>query len=145
MQELGGSTARQPAQAGQWKYSTPWTSCSVYEWGLAGEVGIYSFFSLICAFKSFLVWEFDFLGEFCKIHDLGVPRSRLRLTANCSLGGKKNCVVYSLFCIYIIIISSSSSRSFSISFVALLNCISTHKSYLLSISPPHPAVGEGEG
>jgi len=37
VQELGGSTARQLAQAGQWKYSTTWTSCSVYEWGLAGK------------------------------------------------------------------------------------------------------------
>jgi len=56
-------------------------------------------------------------------------------------------MVYNLFCIIIIIIIIiiNSSSSSSISFVALLNCISTHKSYLLSISPPHPAVGEGEG
>jgi len=35
-QELGGSTARQPAQAGQWQYSILQASCSVYKWGLAG-------------------------------------------------------------------------------------------------------------
>jgi len=35
VQELGGIIARQLAQADQWKYSIPWTLCSVYEWGLA--------------------------------------------------------------------------------------------------------------
>jgi len=44
---------------------------------------------------------------------LGVDRSS---------GGEKNCVVYSLFCVFTIIIVSSSSNS-SISFVALLNCL----------------------
>jgi len=38
-QELGGSIARQLAQVGQQKYSIPWTSCSVYKWGLAGGQG----------------------------------------------------------------------------------------------------------
>ena len=36
MQELGGSTVSQLAQARQWKYSIPHMSCSVYKWGLAG-------------------------------------------------------------------------------------------------------------
>jgi len=36
VQELGGSTARQRAQAGQWKYCIAWTSCSVCKCGLAG-------------------------------------------------------------------------------------------------------------
>ena len=35
MQELGTSTARQLAQAREWKYSILQTSCSVYKWGLA--------------------------------------------------------------------------------------------------------------
>jgi len=39
-----------------------------------------------------------------------------------SLGGEKNCIVYSLFCIFTIIISSSSSST-SISFLILLNCL----------------------
>ena len=33
---MGGSTVRQLAQAGRYKYSVPWTSRSVYESGLAG-------------------------------------------------------------------------------------------------------------
>jgi len=74
-----------------------------------------------------------------------------RLAANWSLDGDINCIVYSLFCkfiiiIIIIIITFSSSSSMSTSFVALLNVfISTHKFPLLSIFPPHPAMGEGEG
>jgi len=46
------------------------------------------------------------------------------LAANWSLGGEKNCIVYSLLCIFISIIVIISSRSFisSIPFVALLNC-----------------------
>ena len=50
------------------------------------------------------------------------------LSANRSLGGEKNCIVYSLFCIFItifitIIIVSSSSSSSSISFGVLLICL----------------------
>jgi len=37
VQELGGSTARQLAQGGQWKYFIPETNCSVYVRGLARE------------------------------------------------------------------------------------------------------------
>jgi len=70
---------------------------------------------------------------------------------NQSLGGEKNCVVYSLFCMFIIIIITNIttiingiSIIISICFVALLNClISTHEFYLLCISPPHPT-GEKE-
>ena len=40
VQELGGSTARQLAQAGQRTCSIPETSCSVYKCRLAGGVGI---------------------------------------------------------------------------------------------------------
>jgi len=57
--------------------------------------------------------------------------------------------ILSLFCMFIFVIiiisSSSSSSSSSISFVVLLNFVSTHDLSLLSISPPHPAGGEGEG
>ena len=45
MQELEGSTARQLDQAGQWKYSNPWMSYSVYKGGLAGG-GRNTFFSV---------------------------------------------------------------------------------------------------
>ena len=65
------------------------------------------------------------------------------LAVNRSSGGEKNCVVYSLFCIFIIISSSSSS---SISFVALLNCLYLNSQVSPFIhSPAHPAGGEREG
>jgi len=64
------------------------------------------------------------------------------LAVNRSSDGEKNCIVYSLLCIFVIIISSSSS----ISFVALLNCLYLNQEFpLLSISLLHPAGGEGEG
>jgi len=82
VQELGGSTARQPAQAGQWKYSIPQTACSVYEQGLAvGQEAIGS--SRFSGFQSSLVWEFELFREFglfwefcgiCKIREFGIPR-----------------------------------------------------------------------
>ena len=68
------------------------------------------------------------------------------LAVDWAMGGEKNCIPYSLFCILIIIIITIISSISSISFVALLNCIiSTQEFSLLSMSPPHPAVGEGEG
>jgi len=55
------------------------------------------------------------------------------LPANRSSGGKKNCVMYSLFSIFFVIIiicrnsssssGSSNSNSISNSFVVLLNCL----------------------
>jgi len=57
---------------------------------------------------------------------------------NWSLGGDKT-VLY-IDCIFIIIISIIKIISISISFVIL-----THKFPLLSVSPPHPTEGKGEG
>jgi len=55
-----GSTARQLAQAGQWKYSMPWMSCSFYRSGLAGGRNLFFFFSsLFCEFESSLVQGFE--------------------------------------------------------------------------------------
>jgi len=64
-----------------------------------------------------------------------------RLAVDWSSSAEK--IVHSLVCIFIIIITIISS--ISISFVVLLNFVSTHGFPLLSISPPHPTVGEGEG
>jgi len=64
----------------------------------------------------------------------------LGLAANWSSSGEKNCIVYSLFCIFFIS-SSCNSRiisviSISIYFVVLLNCLSLNTQVLpFSISP----------
>jgi len=64
------------------------------------------------------------------------------LTVNQSPGGKKKSVVYSLFCIFIIIISVS----VSIYFVALLNCLNLNPrvSPFVHFSSP-PCWGKGRG
>ena len=60
-----------------------------------------------------------------KIHSFpGSTITAWGLAVNQSSGGDKNCVLHSLFCIFIIIIIiSSSGISINISFVALLNCL----------------------
>jgi len=68
----GREHSQTDSQAGQWKYSVPETSYSVYEWGLTGGQGA------ICSscfheFETSLVWEFDLFQEFSEIHDFCVP------------------------------------------------------------------------
>jgi len=80
VQELGGSTARQLAQAGQWEYSIPWMSCSVYEWGLARrqesslfhELELFHEFGLLHSeFKhAHQFGLFPEFGEFCEIREI---------------------------------------------------------------------------
>jgi len=130
VQERGGSTARQPAQAGQRKYSIARASGSVYEWGLAAgqesllfSVSWNPVLSRSLNFSESLV----FFGSFAKF----MKSESSGFHDHCAWTGCKlvtewwdNCIVYSLLCIFtiiniIIIISSSSS----ISFVALLNCL----------------------
>jgi len=130
--------ARQIAQSCQWKYSAPWTSCSVYEWVLAGGLGIFS--SLFHVFEPSLVWRFEFswevglFQEYCEIWKnrqvLGSTIAAWGPIANWLSGGEKNSIVHSLFCIFIvviliiiIIIISSSSSNISIYFVVFLNCL----------------------
>jgi len=70
------------------------------------------------------------------------------LAANWSLVSEKNCIVCSLFGIFItIIIDIIITIISSILFVVLLNClyISTHKFLLLSILIPIPLWGKGRG
>jgi len=67
-------------------------------------------------FESSLVWEFKLLGEFCEICEFRALRLLLCDWLHSWLSGsEKNCIVYCLFCIFII--------SISISFIALLNCL----------------------
>ena len=93
MQELGGSTARQPAQAGQWKCSIPWTSCSVYEWGLAG--GQESCFLVSVSSNPLLSSSLHFFRNFHEIRDfLGPAIAAQGLTANRSSDGEKKILLY---------------------------------------------------
>ena len=128
MQELGGSRARQLAQAGQWKCSIPWTPCSVYEWRLTGgQEGICS--TLLHEFESSLVQEFEYFWEFREFCDFWhFVITAWGLSATWLSGGEKNCIVYSLCCILIMIIiiiifTSSVIISVSIYFVVILNCL----------------------
>ena len=82
-----------------------------------------------------------FFGEFCEIHG---SWSLLRdWLCTWSSGSEKNCIVYSLLWIFIIIIITT---IISISFVLILNCLYLNlRVYFLSISPPHPTGGKGRG
>ena len=125
--------------------------------GVEQGAGIFLFFHC-CEFESSLVWVFKLILEFSifwkfwkiyEIRELELLRSLLRDWLWLGIGWWENCVVYSLFCIFIIISSSRRCRrssSSSSSFVVLLNCLYLNPGfYLLSLSPPHPAGGKGEG
>jgi len=90
------------------------------------------------SFYFFFPVSLVFFCELCKFHEFGqihkirehwetceLPQSLLEnWLCICLLDGEKNCIVYSLFYIFIIvIISSNSSSSISISFFVLLNCL----------------------
>ena len=132
----GGSTARQPAQAGRWTYSIPQTSCSAYERGLARGRNTFFLNSFFHECKSSLVQEFELFQEFGLFLSVSwvmwnlwvwqnrwAPGNRDRCPGTGSKSVVRRCenyVVYSLFCTFIIIIIISSS---SISFVVLLGCL----------------------
>jgi len=61
------------------------------------------------------------------------------LDADRLVGVEKNCILYSLFCILIIIMTVIFISSINFYLVVLLN-----RSFPLARSPPHPA-GEGQG
>ena len=66
------------------------------------------------------------------------------LAANQPSGSEKNYTVYSLFCIFIII--GSSSINSSISFAVILNCLYLHPRVLSFVhSPPQPTGRKGKG
>ena len=77
----GGSRARQLTQAGQWKYSIPWTSCSVYEWGLSRDRRL-SALLISMGLNPLLSRSLDFSRSFVffgilEIYNFGVLRSLL--------------------------------------------------------------------
>jgi len=100
VQELGGSTARQPAQAGQRTYSAPWTACSAYEWGLSGGQGAPS---LCHAFESGLSWKFEFFWQFSLFGSFVIfaKFTSSRFRDRCSRTGCEsvNQVVRKLYCV----------------------------------------------
>ena len=114
------------SQAGQRTYSVPWMSCSFYEWGLAGQEETISV-SLLCGFVSSLGREFGLFCGFYEVHNfMGSVIAVQGLTENPSLGDEKDCIMYSFFCVFIIIVIitvSSSSIHISVYFVVLLNCL----------------------
>jgi len=82
VQELGGSTARQPAQVGQWKYSITWTSHSVYEGGVGQRAGCSQLFLFSGRLKPLLNRSSNFYGslvsggsfeKFSKICEFVIP------------------------------------------------------------------------
>ena len=117
----------------------------------AGQGAGHYLFSHFCEFESSflqefeLFWEYGLFGKFHEIRKIpkfAVLQSLLwGLILNWSSGGKKNCIVYTLFCIFIIIIN------ISISFVALLNCLflNPRVSPVVCFPSPFRWGGRGEG
>jgi len=110
--------------------------------GLGREAGFSLSFQWVRILSCPAVQSFSHeFGDLCEIHELW---ETCRFCDRCSGTGCEsvirwweNCIVYSLFCIFIII---------SIYFVVLLNCLYLSPRVLPSVhSPPHPAGGEGEG
>jgi len=60
VQELEESIARQLAQAGQWKYSIPWMSFLVEEWGLDVGEGSFLAFLVSMSLTALLSGSFTF-------------------------------------------------------------------------------------
>ena len=94
VRELGGSAARQLAQAGRWKYSIPWMSCTVCEGALAGGQEYPLFSGSLVFFGSSVKSTSSVLCSRCS--DTGC-KSVIRRS-------EKSCIVYSLFCIIVVII-----------------------------------------
>ena len=139
----GGSTARQIAQAGQWKCSTPQTSCSVYEWRLAGGKNL----SFSFLWVRILSWPGDqtFLG----VRTFSGVLQNLQFSRfynDCSVTDCGHQVYISAMLYIVCFAYSLSSVVLSSTLFSYWTVfISTHEFYLLSISPPHSARGEGGG
>ena len=110
MQELGGSTARQLAQAGQWKsYHGCHAQFMNGDW--PGGRNHFFFIPVVHEFESSLVWEFGLFQEFGLLlgvtqnsRNLQIPGTAIAawgLAVNWSSGGEKTvlcivCLAYSL-------------------------------------------------
>jgi len=144
VQELGGSTARQPARlaSGDIPYCGHHAQ---FRNGLAG--GQDFLFHISVSSIYFLSRSSNFSGGFAKFINPQFPGSAIAaqgLAMNRSLGGEKYYIVCSSFCIFIITIITIISSS--ISFVVLLNCLYLNPGVLPFVySPLHPAWGEEEG
>ena len=104
----GREHSQADSQAGQGKYSIPWASCSVYEWGFAGAQEFSFSESSNFSVSSVCFQEFRAIHKICKFR---VPRSLPGdWLCNWSSGSEeKNCIVYHLGCIFTIVIVSNSS------------------------------------
>ena len=109
-----------------WKYSTRWTACSVYRWGLAGgqesslfhELGVWTF-----------LWVRSFFWEFCKIWVLCSAITAWGLATQLVVGQWEKKVVRYHYCFLVLVFPLSHET--------------IHKFYLLSVCPPYPLAGEG--
>ena len=113
--------------------------------GVGQGEGILFLVSLKFSASSTFFCEF---GKFCEfLWVLRLPWSLLRdWLHNQASGGEKDCIVYSLFSIFIIIIIIFITTTIIIIhfFVFLLNCLYLNPQVLLFVhSPPHPTAGVG--
>jgi len=60
------------SQAGHWKYSKPWMSCSAFEWGLTGGRNLLSLVSI--SLNPPLSWKVELFCEFSEIRNFQVPQ-----------------------------------------------------------------------
>jgi len=139
VQQLGGSTVRNTAKLanGNIPYHRHRAQFMNGDWTGAREFFSFSLKSvslnpLWCRSSNFSRNSVSF-RNFTKFQNSRFPGSAIAaqdLAMNQSSAGEKNCIVYSLVFIFIVIIISNScissitmSMSISISFVALLNCL----------------------
>jgi len=145
------------SQAGQWKRCVPWTSCSVYEWGLAR--GQESALLVSVTLNSLVSVSSNFSGslgvflsseKFAKFATSGFCDHCLKTGCESVIRWWEKCIVYTFFCIFIIITLVSNNRDISIissiSFVVLLNCLYLNPwvSHFVHFSSPS-RWEEGEG
>jgi len=160
VQELGGSGTRQVAQAGQGNIPHHRCHAQFINWSQPGGQESFYFYSIFHEFKSSLGWEFKFfweaglLREFCKICKicnfqilrllgdwLQTDHRVVRKTALYILS-----FAYSLLSLLLSLLVAVLLVVLVFPLLFYLTVfISTHEFYLLSISPPHDARGQGEG
>ena len=120
----GPQTASQPSRPGEISHTIDVT-LSLWT-GLVGGQESALLFSLSSnPLLSGSLVPFGSFAKFTKIHFCGSATAVQGLAVNHLLGGEKNCVVHSLFCMFIliVIIIIISNSSTSIYVVVLLNCL----------------------
>jgi len=141
----GREHSQTDSPAGQWKYSIPWMSCSVCEWGWPKSRNL-SFFlvsvslnpplSGSLSFSGSLVffWEVLWNSQNSQIWDFVIAAQGLAV--NWSSGGEKT-VLYIVCFAYLV----SSVLPTLLPYYTVF--ISAQEFPLVSISPPHPSGGKG--